>query len=187
MTGWSSCLPACPPPTVPAKLTLLVTAREMQPKSVSTEAQGDGLSGDTRGFVWFKPPPEICWIEWPSGFTSTPSFFVYLRRSGELWVVGAKWRTYVSQGLGLWHTKNKILGMQVCDSQTQITNLCLCNTNTNLILGTLHYLLIIRRARAELVAVTVPSKKPVYRFTHPISARMYVRSLYQASKMAGKG
>ena len=139
MTGWSSCLPACPPPTVPAKLTLLVTAREMQPKSVSTEAQDDGLSGNTWGFVRLKPPLEICWIERPSSFTSTPSFFVYLRRSGELWVVGAKWRTYVSHGLGLWRTKNKILGTQVCDSQTQITNLCLCNTNTNLILGTLHF------------------------------------------------
>ena len=42
-------------------------------------------------------------------------------------------------------------------------------------------------ACAELVAVTVPSKKPVYIFTHAISACMYVRSLYQASETAGKG
>ncbi len=74
----------------------------------------------------------------PAALHRLPLFFVYLQKSGELWVVGAKWHTYVSHGLGLWRTKNKILGTQVCDSQTQITNLCLCNTNTNFILGTLH-------------------------------------------------
>ncbi len=78
----------------------------------------------------------------PAALHRLPLFFVYLWRSGELWIVGAKWRTYVSHGLGFWRTKNKILGTQVCDSQTQITNLCLCNTNINLILGTLHWVTI---------------------------------------------
>jgi hypothetical protein len=73
------------PTMVAAGLTLLLRRTWGRQKSVSADARGDGLPGNTGGSLWFDPPPEIGWVRRSIGWNrllSSKEFVVFWRIRG---------------------------------------------------------------------------------------------------------